>query len=179
MADRKRRCKGKTKAGKSCGANPLKPGTVIEGVTVTGGWCRTHDPDLPDSARIQGAQPGAGRKPRPREVDVIRERLEQRTGEVFDGLWEATRAERSVVVGSGDSADVVMVPDWPTRIAAYREILDRSYGRPHQSSEVTVITEDAIMAEIERMERELACNDGTDRGEPADSRALPATQGTA
>jgi hypothetical protein len=50
----KRTCRGITTRGKPCGANPLKPGTVIEGVTVSGRWCRQHDEDLPDSARIGG-----------------------------------------------------------------------------------------------------------------------------
>lgn len=175
----KRTCEGTTKAGKPCGANPLKPGTVIEGVAVTGKWCRTHDPDLPDSARIQGKQPGAGRKPRPREVDIIRERLEARTGEIFDGLWEATQAERGVVVGSGDSAELEMVPDWPVRISAYREILDRAYGRPHQSSEVTVISQDLIEREIERMERELADNDSADRRQSRVDSAVSRAQAAA
>jgi hypothetical protein len=50
----KRACLGSTKNGTRCGANPLKPGTAIDGITVSGNYCRAHDPNLPDSARIQG-----------------------------------------------------------------------------------------------------------------------------
>jgi hypothetical protein len=156
-----RTCKSTTKAGKRCGANPLKPGTVIEGVAVTGNWCRQHDQDLPDSARIGGAQPGAGRKPRPRVVDIIRERIDDRAGEVFDALWGALKAERAVVVGNGPSAHVEMVPDYATHIAAARELLDRGYGRPKQSSEVTVITQDMIDRAIIDLEAEVAGLEGT------------------
>jgi hypothetical protein len=53
----KRRCNGTTKKDTPCGANRLKPGTVIEGVTVTGKWCRQHDQDLPSSAKLDGTRP--------------------------------------------------------------------------------------------------------------------------
>jgi hypothetical protein len=174
----KRTCEGTTKKGKPCGANPLKPGTVIGGVTVTGKWCRQHDLDLPDSARIGGATPGAGRPRKPREVDVIRESLEARAGMIDEMLREAMLANRAVVVGNGPTAHMEMVPDWPTRITAAREILDRSYGRSKQSSEVTVITEDALTQAITRLEAELAGNDPTGPEHPAGAdRALQAVEG--
>jgi hypothetical protein len=150
----RRVCKAKTTRGKPCGAPPLKPGTVIEGVRVTGKWCRQHDQDLPDSARIGGAQPGAGRPPKPRVIDVILASITERAGEIDAGLWEATKAERAVVVGNGPTAHVEMVPDWPTRIVAFRELLDRGHGKAKQASEVTVITEDEFVATVRRWEAE-------------------------
>jgi hypothetical protein len=175
-----RRCEGTTNAGKPCGANPLKPGTVIDGITVSGDYCRKHDLLLPASARLQGLQPGGekGRPPKRRVVDVILDRIEEKVDELFDILWEAAHAERAVVVGNGPTAFVEMVPDHPTRKAAVAEMLDRGYGRPKQSSEVTVITQDAIDVAIERMERELAERDG-DSGEPGVDRALQASESSA
>lgn len=175
-----RNCEARNRVGEPCGASPLKAGTMIDGIKVSGRWCRAHDPELPDSARIQGAQPGAGRPRKPRVHEVIRQRLEEKIDEIFDGLWEATDAMRAVVVGNGPTARIVEVPDHPTRIMAYREILDRGLGRPKLSGEITVITEDMILREIERMERELARdNDGRDRREPGDNRALQAGAGEA
>jgi hypothetical protein len=89
-------------------------------------------------------------------VDVIREDIERRIGSINEALREAMQAERPVVVGNGPVARMEMVPDWPTRIMAMRELLDRGYGRPRQASEVTVITQDDIEQAIERMEAEVA-----------------------
>jgi hypothetical protein len=76
MMSDKRSCKGTNAQGEPSGASPLKPGTVIEGITVSGDYCRQHDLTLPDSARIGGATPGAARRPMPRAVDVLKERIE-------------------------------------------------------------------------------------------------------
>lgn len=174
----KRTCHAKTIKGKPCKANPLKPGTIIESITVTGDWCRTHDPNLPDSARIQGRQPGAGRPRTPRAVDVLKERIEQDIDKVLKPLWDALTAERAVVVGNGPQAFVENVTDHPTRITAVRELLDRGYGRSKQSSEVTVITEDVLTQAITRLEAELAGNDptGPEHSTGVD-RALQAVEG--
>lgn len=133
----KRRCHGTTKKNKPCGAPPLRPGTVIEGIAVTGKWCVQHDEDLPESARIGGAQPGAGRPRNPRAVDVLRERIEQDIDKVIVPLWEALEATSGVVVGNGPSARLEIEPDYRTRIAAARELLDRGYGRPRQAVEMS------------------------------------------
>jgi hypothetical protein len=148
----KRACKGTTTKGKPCGAVPLKPGTLIDGVTVTGEWCRQHDLNLPDSARIGGATQGAGRPPKPRVIDVILASITERAGEIDAGLWEATKAERGVVVGSGENAALEMVPDWPTRLAAYRELMDRGHGRPRQVAEVTVINDALLEQKVREWE---------------------------
>lgn len=177
----KRTCGGTTKAGKPCGANPLKPGTVIEGITVKGEHCRIHDPDLPASAQFPPRTPEqmGGRPKKPRVVDVIRERIEQ-NDQVTTTLLEALDAEKAVVVASRDEAHVEFVPDHQIRIQAARELLDRGYGRPHQSSDVTVVTEDRLVEAIERMEAELASND-PDRsdGQPGDAGSLQGADGAA
>jgi hypothetical protein len=165
----KRACKGTTKTGNACKAKPLKDSD----------YCLAHsDAQTRESTGFIAANGKGGRKPRPREVDVIRERIEEKVGAISDGLWEATKAEKAVVVGNGPTAYVEYVPDWPTRITAYRELLDRGYGRPTQISEVTVVTEDQLVAEIERMESELASNDPDSSG-PRDAPPVQGAQGKA
>lgn len=132
----KRKCKGKTKAGKPCRAVPLKKGTELEGVKVSGKWCRQHDQDLPDSARIGGAQPGAGRPRNPRVVDVMRERVESEIEAIlkpyFDTLKEATEvAKYEGVVYTSE------VPDLRARVEAAEKLLDRVYGKPTQVAEIS------------------------------------------
>lgn len=129
----KRKCKGTNKQGNPCGANPLKPGTEIEGVLVTGEWCRQHDPNLPDKARIGGAQPGAGRPKTPRVVDVLRDRIEAEVDEWLNVLSDARVAVKVVgVLGEGETAEPIEVEDHAIRLKALSIALDRAYGRPRQ-----------------------------------------------
>ena len=155
MMSEKRACKELNARAEPCGAPPLQPGTVIEGVAASGGDCRQHDLDLPDSPRIGGATPGAGRKPKPRVVDIIRESIEERSGEVLDALRAALKADRALVRRQRTGGTSSWCPITRTRIVAARELLDRTYGRSRQASEVTVITEDMIDQAIRRMEEEL------------------------
>lgn len=148
----KRDCKGDTRSGKPCKAAPLKGSD----------YCLAHADEKTRVATGFGAKDaGNGRPRKPRVVDVILARIEDKVDEVFDVLWEAAHAQRAVVVGSGPTAFVEMVPDHPTRIAAARELLDRGYGRPHQSSEVTVVTADMLTRHLEELEARLARNDAT------------------
>ena len=146
-ATEKRQCKGTNKAGKPCKAGPMKASD----------YCVIHAQDNGEIERVFGGkQPGAGRPRKPREIDVIRESIEANVGAIDRLLQEAEQAERAVVVGNGPSAELIMVPDWPTRIVAARERLDRGYGRPHQSSDITVITEDALTQAIRGWEADAA-----------------------
>lgn len=131
----KRRCKGTTKKGARCGSPPLRPGTIIEGVTVKGEHCRTHDPDLPDSARIQGAQPGAGRPRTPRVVDVMRERVEERVDEVLAAYFETLENATLHTFFFGELI-TTNAPDYGARMKAAEKLLDRVYGRPTQRTEL-------------------------------------------
>jgi hypothetical protein len=170
-----RACNGTNKIREPCSANPLKPGTVIEGVSVSGDYCRQHDPNLPESARMGGAQPGAGRPRKPRAVDVLRERIEQDIDRVLNPLWEALEATQGVVVGTGPTATLEVVPDYRTRIAAVRELLDRGYGRAKTTGELRIIDDDAIDALLREWEAEFASNDPdgiSDRGFPGEDPGL-------
>jgi hypothetical protein len=154
----KRHCHGTTKRGTPCGAVPLKAGTVIDGTEVTGKWCRQHDQDLPDSARIGGAQPGAGRPRNPRAVEVLREKIEADIEMWLCPLVDALTAERGVVVGDGPMAHVEFFADHPTRLRAVKDAFDRAFGKPAQTHELHHSTEEsqvdrAIMSLLEEMDR--------------------------
>lgn len=120
----KARCTATTKAGTPCKAPPLN-GTKL---------CMSHSPaETRESLGFVADNGKGGRKPNPRAVDVLRERLEERIDEVLDPLFEALEAEASIVVGAG----LVRQPDHRTRITAVRELLDRVYGKPKQQTEIT------------------------------------------
>lgn len=120
----KARCTAATTTGKPCQAHPLK-GTSL---------CLAHsDRQSRESLGFRADNGKGGRKPNPRAVDVLRERLEARIDEVLDPLFEALEAEASIVVGTG----LVRQADHRTRITAVRELLDRVYGKPKQQTEIT------------------------------------------
>ncbi len=138
----KRQCQGERKAGGPCGANPVRQGTVIAGVTCSGKWCIHHDPDLPESARIGGKQPGAGRPPAPRAVDVLRERIEANIDRVILPLFDALDAAGGFSVkyknvDGEDCIEFVPHPDHGVRLKAVGELLDRAYGKPKQQTELS------------------------------------------
>lgn len=140
----KRKCRSKTKRGKPCKAPPLKPGTVIEDVTVSGQWCRQHDQDLPDSARIGGKQPGAGRPPLPKPMDLARELVEKNAVVLLRPHFKALgyllnddgtltpNGQGAIVVHQGIATDI---EDLGAQQAAAERLLDRIYGKPRQQLE--------------------------------------------
>lgn len=131
MAKRRRRCTGKTTRGARCQAWPLR-GTKR---------CAAH-PVSPDSARFgspeQAAAAGAkGGRPRlPRPHEVLREKIEGDLERWLAPLEDALNAERAIVVGSGESAEIERVPDHKIRLQATREAHDRVYGKPKQQVEL-------------------------------------------
>lgn len=192
----RRTCKGTTIAGKPCGANPLKPGTIIEGITVTGRWCRQHDEDLPSSAKIHATRTReqmGGRPPKPTATEIERRLVEEHAIAWQRPYWrtlgydlkmgengpELVEREEGGAKLFGESKDghinVSPHDDLGAMITAAEKLRDRVFGRPKQSSEVTVITQDAIDVAIERMERELAERDG-DTGEPGVDQALQTSE---
>jgi hypothetical protein len=55
----------------------------------------------------------------------------------MEPLYEARKATRHVVVGNGPTAHVEEVPDIPTRLAAAKEVMDRTHGKSKQVNEIT------------------------------------------
>jgi hypothetical protein len=150
-----RRCEGLNACDEPCGAAPLKPGTIIADVNVTGRWCRQHDQDLPDSARIGGAQPGAGRPRQQRPSEVAQRLIEDNVAVVlgphFRALgFDVVQAEEGLALTPiaeggaklhGTSKDGLVRAsehdDIGAQIAASEKLQDRIYGRPKQSQEIS------------------------------------------
>lgn len=191
----KRTCKGTTKAGKPCGANPLKPGTVIEGVTVTGTWCRNHDDDLPSSAKLHATRTReqmGGRPKKPTPSEIQRQLMERYELAVQRPYWRTLGYD--VAIGENGDPELIEMPeggvklfgeskdghinvsgvdDLGAMIAAAEKLQDRVYGRPRQRNEVTVVTKDAFADVIEQLEAEVAEREADrDRGDTAGDRAL-------
>jgi hypothetical protein len=165
-ATEKRACKATTKAGKPCTTGPLEDDD----------YCMAHtDQATREKAGFVAKNGKQGRHRKPRLVDLMREWLDDHP-EVMGVIQDALQAERAVVVGNGPSAELVMVPDWPTRLVAYREFCDRCFGKPHQTS--TVLTQDAVDRDIEELLRDLAAND-RDTGKPGIAGTTPAAQSRA
>lgn len=129
------RCRATTKAGAACRARPQhdKP------------YCLAHDQKARESTGFGGAQPGAGRPPAPRAVDLIRERIEQDLDRWLKPLEDALEAERAVVVGTGENAHIEFSADHATRLRAVGEALDRAYGRPKQTQEMEITRPESLV----------------------------------
>lgn len=122
-------CTGTTRKDTPCSAHPLKGRDV----------CISHaSREVQESLGFGGSQPGAGRPPTPRAVDVLRERLEKNIDVVLEPLFDGLFANKGMTISlKGGGMEVVETPDHSTRIAAVRELLDRAYGKPKQATEIT------------------------------------------
>jgi hypothetical protein len=128
MEPTKRKCAGTTKKGTPCRASCLTDRDT----------CLAHaDAETRKSMQFIGGGPGSGRPKNPRAVDVLRERIEQDIDRVLNPLWDALDATSGVAVGNGPGATVEIMPDFRTRIAAARELLDRGYGKATQAVEMS------------------------------------------
>jgi hypothetical protein len=155
-------CHGKTKRGTICDANALRRGTVIEGVTVSGKFCRTHDATLPDSARFgshaqaREAAKLAGRPPMPKPSEVMRNLIEEGIEQILapyfrtlglkleqgeDGRLHPVVDPEGGAKLFGESKEgeikITTIDDLGAHIAAAEKLLDRVYGKPKQSTELT------------------------------------------
>jgi hypothetical protein len=161
MSDTRRACKGMTKKNAACAASPLAPGTVIEGVTVTGNYCRAHDPDLPPSARFgsraQAIAAGnlGGRPAMPKPSDVARRLIEQNVLALQRPYWRALGYDVRLgpdgpylveledggakLYGESKEGDIVVsdAEDLAAMMAAAEKLQDRVYGRPKQQTEIS------------------------------------------
>jgi hypothetical protein len=170
-------CHGKTKRGTICDANALRKGTVIEGVVVSGKWCRSHDEDIPASAtfgaraRENGRLGGRPRTPKPTEVmrQLVEENAEHILGPYFrtlglrivraeDGSMhaEVDRDGGAKLFGESKDGEIKMtsIDDLGAMIAAADKVLDRIFGKPKQSTELTGAEGGAV--EIVPVSREKA-----------------------
>lgn len=143
----KRTCHGTTRKGTSCKAAPLKDGD----------HCLAHaDAKTRESVGFVAANGKGGRPRKPRVVDLMREWVEEHP-EAFGVIQEALKAERAIVVGNTKDAYVEYVPDWPTRIVAFKELMDRAYGKAQSTHHI--VSTDEFMDRVADMEAEFAALD--------------------
>lgn len=147
----KRRCAGTTQAGKPCRAEPRKGRET----------CLAHaSQEERQSAGFGGPQPGAGRPPRPRVIDLYRERVAAEADEWWQVLTDAREAQRAVVVGDGEHARLEFYDDHPTRLKAFRESHDRVFGKPMQFVDATVRADESeVDREIQELLAEMDARD--------------------
>ena len=159
MASVRRTCKGEKANGKPCRAHPLRPGTVVESVKVSGEYCRAHDLALPSKTQLTREDRAKGgeatRKPRPTEVmrRLVEEHVEAVLAPHFRTLgYDLVRDEKTdelTIVANpeggaklyGESKDgdirLTTIDDLGAHIAAAEKLLDRVYGRPRQTTELS------------------------------------------
>jgi hypothetical protein len=100
--------------------------------------CLSHAPlKVREALRFAGGQPGSGRKPKPSVPQQMREIVEQHAGEIMQVYFEGLQAHKPVVVGNGAHATLELVPDDSVRMRAGDALLDRVYGKPKQTTEMT------------------------------------------
>lgn len=176
-AKRRRRCKGKTKAGKRCSRAPL----------TDQDYCIAHaQRKEKDSRGFGGAQPGSGRPRKPTVTALLQERAAGRA-DVIDALYERGMTGLKLVAKYEGEVHVSDVDDVVGMIGIVERYLDRTEGKPSQSlnvhadidaseaaQPVSIVAVDASDPEIRRLAHDLvkrlAGRPGTggDRGSPSE-----------
>lgn len=142
----KRACKGTTKAGKPCKNAPLKDND----------HCIGHlSAKEKEALGFGGPQPGSGRPRMPKPTELARQLLEQHIEVVFAPHFKTLGYDIEIKGGEmkliasefggakvyGESKDgYIEVSDYDdlgAMIAAAEKLLDRVYGRPKQTTELT------------------------------------------
>ncbi|MCA1837475.1 MAG: hypothetical protein LC674_01435, partial [Actinobacteria bacterium] len=141
--------------GEPCGASPLKPGTLIEGVEVAGDFCMKHDPDVPDGAWKRFVQDPALAVRRSQKIptpfELMAQAMAKAPGLIFRPHLEALGlqwdAETDEFVKVGDGARVIGFSregyarvskhkDLDLQMRAAERLKDRIYGKPRQALDV-------------------------------------------
>lgn len=131
--DGSRKCAGTNRAGAPCRANPLR----------VSDFCSAHDPDRPDDqrfgSRVQATAAATGVQKRvPGVMERMRERVEAEADAILAPYFEA--------LAGGDDGDIEQ------RMRAAERLLDRCFGKPKQSAELSgalSLDERALEAELE------------------------------
>lgn len=154
-------CTGTTKVGKPCGASALTAGKEIDGVIVSGKFCRAHDPTLPESSRFgsraqaKEAAKLAGRPPLPKPTDIARRLIEQNEMALQRPYWrtlgyDVVRGEDGLELvplthggaklhGESKNGEIVPSPveDLGAQQEAAERLWNRVYGKPKQTQEIS------------------------------------------
>ena len=133
----KRRCKAKTKAGNRC-----KNGAMGNG------FCIAHaSRKVKVSQGFGGPQKDSGRPRKPRVVDVLLERVEEKVEAIIAPYMDAVEGACLFTNYEGE-VHVSIHPDLGARIAAAEKLLDRVYGKPKQRTELTGGDGDPVQMEV-------------------------------
>lgn len=152
----KRNCKGTTRKGEPCKANPLKPGTIIDGVMALGDYCRTHDEDLPASSKLHATRTPeqmGGRPKNPKPSEIARRLIERNELALQRPYWrslgydvvigsdgpELVDGDAPKIYGESKDGDIVVseLDDLDAMVNAAEKLQDRVYGRPKQATEIS------------------------------------------
>lgn len=126
-------------------------------------WCFAH---IPTEFRERWGvgefgrgddNPGRPRKPRPN--DVLKELIENEMAEWLRPIRAALLATKPTVVGNGRTARIHWSPDHRTRLQAVESALDRVYGKPKQSTDITGmlnLNADVVVPQDDERQKEVA-----------------------
>lgn len=135
-------CPATTKAGEPCKARRYS--VKRNGKRLAAKTCVAHmTPELRVKLGIRWAgDPGAnvkngGHNKKFTASDILRERFEAEADRYLKPLEDALEAMRAVVVGNGAHARIEDVKDFNVRLRAVEMMLDRIYGRPRQTTELS------------------------------------------
>jgi hypothetical protein len=120
------------------------------------------------------------------------ERLAELNDDAIRALTDALAADRALVVGQGPTAWVATAPDHAVRLSAAKELWDRLYGRPSQTTRLEAGGGGVLLAAVlppddpghaaevqELLERATGGGSGTTAAEGARSwSAVSAPRGT-
>jgi hypothetical protein len=135
----RRNCKGTNRTGGPCKAAPL----------INSEWCAAHDPTRPEDDRfgskVQSARAGASEKPRtPGLMEVLRARVEAHADEILAPYFKALGVgvdrdgnpigRGAIHVYHGEATDL---EDLGAQIEAAERLIDRVFGKPRQTTELT------------------------------------------
>lgn len=142
----KRQCTGTNRHGNPCQANPLKDRATCIAHTEELGSFRFGSP-----AQARAAGQLGGRPALPKPTDVARELVERHVYAVLRPHFKALGLELeddgsvtpmshgAIITGESKDGEVIAsdIEDLGAQIAAAEKLLDRVYGRPKQSTELS------------------------------------------
>lgn len=127
MTSTPRKCAATTKKGTPCKVTPQ-----------TGGeFCLAHSPkEAQEAAGFGGAQENAGRPPLPKVTDVLREKVEAEADLILKPYFDTLR---DAVLTASYEGEVIAsdIEDLGAKVAVAEKLLDRVYGKPKQSQEIS------------------------------------------
>ena len=151
----KRQCKGTNKQGQPCGSPPVHESD----------YCLSHGGKDWQSVGFGGAQPGAGRPPNPKPLEIMRERVEAEVDALLEPYFRAVKG--AMLYGTQQRTGEIRLSEFPdigARINAAEKLFDRVYGKPTTQADITaavdvnlnLVTDDELRDAAATLRRRLA-----------------------